>query len=56
MALQIYTFNTAFNPHADQSSVNQRGTKQKKQFQYFILTLGVTDDTCQNALLLHMVG
>ena len=56
MTLHIYTFNTVFNPHTDQNSVNQRWTKQKKQFQYFILTLGITDDTCQNTLLLHMVG
>ena len=45
-----------FNPHGDQNSINQRWAKWKKRFEYFILASGITEDTCQNALLLHMIG
>ena len=45
-----------FNPHGDQNSINQRWAKWKKRFEYFILASGITEDTIQNALLLHIIG
>ena len=54
-ALQIPSI-PPFNQHGDQNSISQRCAKWKKRFDDFILASGITEDTCENTLLLHMRG
>ena len=45
-----------FKPHGDPTSVSQRFSKWKKNFEYFLGASAITSDARKKATLLHLIG